>query len=54
MAFSEQAREASRAYQKKWRAENKEKKAEYNRRYWDRVAEREKVKNSAEVRHGSE
>ena len=35
------AREAQAAYQRKWRAANKEKVREQQRRYWQRRAERE-------------
>lgn len=37
----DRAIQARRAYQKKWRAKNKDRVREYNRRYWERRAERE-------------
>lgn len=36
----EKALEAQREYAKKWRAKNKDKVREINRRYWERVAQR--------------
>lgn len=33
--------QARRAYQKQWRAQNKDKVRRYNQRYWERRAERE-------------
>lgn len=39
--------ETRRAYQRKWRAENKEKVKEHNRRYWlKKAAERAEIKNN--------
>ena len=35
-----EALEARRAYQRKWGRENKEKRREYNRAYWERKAAR--------------
>ena len=44
--LSEQAKAIKRAYYKDWRAKNKDKVREKNRRYWERRAEREQgVKN---------
>ncbi len=37
--ISNQARIAQRKYQQEWRAKNKEKVREYNRKYWERRAE---------------
>lgn len=42
------AAQARRAYQKQWRAQNKDKVREYNRRYWGRVAERNGRKSQRE------
>jgi hypothetical protein len=36
----EKALEAQREYARKWRAKNKDKVRETNRRYWERVAQR--------------
>jgi len=41
MELSEQAKEARRLYQKKWRAKNPQKQAEYMANYWERKAKRE-------------
>ena len=38
---SEKAAEIRRAYQKEWRAKNKDKIREYNRRFWEKQAERQ-------------
>lgn len=35
---AEKANEARRAYQKKWRAKNKDRVREYNRRFWEKQA----------------
>lgn len=37
----ERAAEIRRAYQKKWRAEHKDRVSEYNRRYWEKKAEQQ-------------
>lgn len=39
--------EARRAYQKKWRANNKERVREYNRRFWEKQAEKQNVTNES-------
>lgn len=36
--LSEAARQELRSYQKQWRERNKGRKAEYNRRYWEKKA----------------
>ena len=44
-AVSEEEREriiARRAYKKQWRAKNRERVAEYDRRFWDKQAEKQK------------
>ena len=38
MTMSEQAKQARRAYQAKWRAENRDKIREHERRYWEKKA----------------
>lgn len=38
MQMSEEARRAKREYERKWRAENKEKVAAIKRRYWEKKA----------------
>lgn len=38
---SERAAEIRRAYQKEWRAKNKDKVREYNRRFWEKQAEKQ-------------
>lgn len=42
---NEQAAEARRAYNNAWRAKHKDRVKEYNRRYWEKRAER--LKQSA-------
>ena len=44
--------EAKRAYQRAWRARNRERVKEYNRRYWLRVAE--KLDEYIELMYGEE
>ena len=39
------AKEARRQYQNAWRAKNKERVKEYNRRYWQNVAEKQQTAN---------
>lgn len=39
--IEELAREAQRAYQKEWRAKNRDKVAAINRRYWEKKAAEE-------------
>ena len=41
------AREAKRAYYRKWNAKNKDRVREYQRRYWQRKAEKEMKKREA-------
>lgn len=48
--MTEQAKEARREYLRAWRARNKDKVREANRRYWERRAQREEVKEG----HGKE
>lgn len=38
---SERAAEARRTYQKAWRAKNKDRVREYNRRFWEKKAEQQ-------------
>lgn len=38
MELTDQAREARREYMKNWRAENRDKTREYQRRYWAKKA----------------
>lgn len=42
--MTEQAKEARREYLRAWRAKNKDKVRESQRRYWERRAQREEVK----------
>ena len=44
----EKAREAQRAYARKWRAKNKDRIRETNLRYWARRAEREAAEQEKE------
>lgn len=39
--MNEAARKAVNAYNRKWRAENKDRVKEYNRRYWEKKAKAE-------------
>lgn len=41
----ENAIKARREYHKRWRSQHKDKVREYNRRYWERVAERKSIKH---------
>lgn len=45
--MSNEARQVRNAYQRKWRANNKDKVAEINRRYWERKASSAMKKRSA-------
>ncbi len=52
MPMTPDAKEARREYQRKWDAENREKRREYMRRYWERKAaekrnEKEQIGTSA-------
>ena len=38
--MTKEAQELSREYQREWRAKNKDKVKEYNRRYWQKRAEK--------------
>ncbi len=38
---NERAAEIRREYQKKWRAKNKDRVREYNRRFWEKKAEQQ-------------
>lgn len=42
--MTEAAKEARRAYRKKWYEENKAKQREYERRFWERQAEENQKK----------
>ena len=42
MQLSEEAKQAKREYERKWRAENKEKVQAIKRRYWEKQAEKAK------------
>lgn len=46
---NEQAAEARRAYNNAWRSKNKDRVKEYNRRYWEKRAERLKQSTNEEV-----
>lgn len=46
--MNEAARKAVNAYNRKWRAEHKDRVKEYNRRYWEKKAKAEK-ENVAEI-----
>lgn len=43
MKMTPEAAKLNAAYQRKWRAANKQKSAEYNRRYWERKAAKQKA-----------
>lgn len=40
-SISEKVAEVRRAYQKAWRAKNKDRIREYNRRFWEKQAEKQ-------------
>ena len=42
--MTDKAREARNAYKRKWYKENPEKRREYERRYWERVGQAEKMR----------
>ncbi len=46
--LTDQARAARRAYYKEWRANNKDKVREKNRRYWEKKAKKEKGDEDAQ------
>lgn len=43
MKMTPEAAKLNAAYQRKWRATNKDKSREYNRRYWERKAAKQKA-----------
>lgn len=43
----ERVKQAQREYFRKWRANNKDRIKEYNRRYWKSVAEKQQTTNQA-------
>lgn len=45
--MTEKARELCRAYQREWRAKNKDKVKKYNREYWQKKAEQLVKENEA-------
>lgn len=51
--MNEAARKALNAYNRKWRAENKDRVKEYNRRYWEKKAKAEN-ENTAEIVNAAE
>jgi hypothetical protein len=44
--MTEQAKALQRAYQKSWREKNKSKKAEYNKKYWERQAAKKQTEQA--------
>lgn len=46
--LSPEAAEARRAYQRRWRAENREKCREYQRKHWERVALKSRKENTTD------
>lgn len=44
--MNDSARKAVNAYNRKWRAENKERVKEYNKRYWEKRAKAEEEHNA--------
>lgn len=46
------ANEAKNAYLRAWRAKNRERVKEYNRRYWERVAEKQRECESEGASNG--
>lgn len=47
-AMSEEAKQAKREYEKKWRAENRERVKAIRARYWEKRAQEERCKSNAE------
>jgi hypothetical protein len=45
--LTEAAKEARRAYWREWNKKNKDKRAEANRRYWERKAEKLRAESGA-------
>lgn len=48
MSMSEQAKQARRAYQAKWRAENRDKVRQHERTYWEKKAREAKAEEAKE------
>lgn len=48
MVMTEDARQAKREYERKWRAENKDRVKAIRARYWEKKAERERIERSSE------
>lgn len=48
--YERKAREAQREYNRQWRARNKDKVKEYNKRYWERRAQREQHGEGEDVK----
>lgn len=48
MNLSEEAKAKKREYQREWRARNRDRVREYNRRYWEAKAQEEKGKRDNE------
>lgn len=48
MQMSEEAKQAKREYERKWRAENKEKVRAIKRRYWEKQAEKARENHAAD------
>lgn len=44
--LTNEARAARAAYCREWRSKNKDRVADYNRRYWDKVAAQRKAENT--------
>lgn len=48
MELSESAKQARREYKREWRAKNKDKVAESNRRYWEKQGQNIPAENQAD------
>lgn len=48
MELSENAKQARREYKREWRAKNKDKVAESNRRYWEKQGQNIHAENQAD------
>ena len=46
MQLSEQAKQAKREYERKWRSENKEKVTAIKQRYWEKQAKKAREKDA--------
>ena len=46
--MTEEAKEARRAYQRTWAAKNRDKVRAYNRKYWERRAQRQTAQEGAQ------